>query len=56
LIHNEPNKIRWGYSPSGDFNVKEAVKLPVEYNNIPKDAKWRKMWKLKLWPKVASFL
>ena len=39
----EANKIRWGYSTSGNFNPKEAIGLLTETLNVCPEAKWIKI-------------
>ena len=51
----EPDKIRWGYSTSGNFNPKEAIGLLTETLNVILEAKWIKIWKAGWWPKVSIF-
>ena len=53
--HNGMNKIRWGYSNLGRFNTKESIGLLTETHRLEKEAKWRKFWGGKWWPKVAAF-
>jgi len=33
----------WGYTPSGNFNIKEATSLQENYNALPKKQKWNKI-------------
>ena len=51
----EPDKIRWGYSTSGNYNPKEAIGLLMETRNAIPEAKWNKIWKGGRWPKVSIF-
>ena len=53
--HKSPDKIRWGYSNLERFNIKEAIVVLNETHRMEKEAKWRKNWGGKWWPKIASF-
>ena len=51
--NEDPDKLRWGYTNSGNFNPKESLRLLTDtQNNIP-EAKWGKLWKGGWWPKVS---
>ena len=39
----EPDKLRWGYSTSGNFNPKEAIGLLTETLDVIPEAKWIKI-------------
>jgi ribonuclease HI len=48
--------LRWGYRPQGSFSVREAYQITA-HSNPPSDSDvWRKIWKLKHWPKITLFL
>ena len=51
----EPDKLRWGYSNTGNFNPKEALGLLTETIHISPEAKWIKIWKGGWWPKILVF-
>ena len=55
-IRNTPDRIWWGYSSSGTFNIKEESLLHGNFQNVPKDPKWGNIWKQNIWPKVATSL
>ena len=51
----DPDKIIWGYSTSGNFNPKEALGLLTETLHIVPEDKWIKLWKGGWWPKISVF-
>ena len=50
-----PDKLRWGYTNQGNFNIKEAIELFTKTYRLEKEVKWRKIWGGSWWPKVATF-
>ena len=50
-----PDKLRWGYTNVGNFNIKEEIGLLTETHTLEKDGKWIKIWGGRWWPKVAAF-
>ena len=38
------NKVKWGYSNSGNFNSKEAIELLTKSFKLEKEVKWGKIW------------
>ena len=42
--NEEPDKLRWGYANSGNFNHKEALELLIRTQNLVPDTKWGKIW------------
>jgi hypothetical protein len=55
-VNTQPDKLRWGYFPTGNFTLKEAYHLTAQHISLPDDIIWKKIWKGNLWPKVATFL
>ena len=53
--NEDPNKLRWGYDNSGNFNPKEALGLLTGTQNMELEAKWGKIWTRGWWPKVSVF-
>ena len=53
--HAGMDKLRWGYLNLGNFNIKEAIESLTETHMMEKEAKWRKIWGKKWWPKMAAF-
>ena len=51
----EPDKLRWGYSTSSNYNPKEAIGLLMETVNVNLEAKWIKNQKGEWWPKDSIF-
>ena len=49
-----PNKLRWGYTNLGNFNIKEAIEMLTETHRM-EEVKWRKIWGGIWWPKVIAF-
>ena len=49
------DKLRWGYTNSGNFNPKEALGLLTGTQNLVPNAKWGKIWTGGWWPKVFVF-
>ena len=49
-----PDKLRWGYTNLGNFNIKEAIEMLNETHRM-EEVKWRKIWGGRWWPKVVSF-
>ena len=41
--HDGPDKIHWGYSNLGRFNIKESIGLIIETHRLEKEEKWRKV-------------
>lgn len=56
MIQEGKDRLRLGYSPSVEFNIKEATNLHVGYVNLTKEPKWKKIWSANHWPKIATFL
>ena len=48
-------KLSWGYSNTGNFNLKQALGLVTGTQNIELEAKWGKIWGGGWWPKVMTF-
>jgi hypothetical protein len=55
-ISEEMDILRWGYTPSGTFTIKESYHLQENFHKQPKEHIWHIIWKTKLWPKVSTFL
>ena len=53
--NDDPDKLIWGYTNSGNFNPKEALGLVTWTQNVEPEAKWRKLWTGGWWPKVSIF-
>lgn len=51
-----PDRIRWGYRPTSQFNVKEAAEIASGASDLPSEKKWSRLWGQKLWPKITLFL
>jgi ribonuclease HI len=56
LTREGPDILRWGYSPAGTFNIKEAYLLQEPSHEQNKEPIWSKVWNKELWPKVSTFL
>lgn len=57
IVIKEGNDIlRWGYCPSGDFNVYEACSSLIRNINEDDQGKSHKIWNLKQWLIIALFL
>jgi hypothetical protein len=48
--------LRWGHSPIGAFNIPEAYSLKENHNTLPCEEIWGKIWDMKSWMKVNTFL
>ncbi len=55
-INKDSDKLRWGYSQSGSFSIKEASAVIRLRENEEADPKWKKLWRANLWPKITLFL
>jgi hypothetical protein len=55
-ISTDKDILRWGYSTTGTFTIKEAYQIQENFHNQEKDHIWHIIWKTKLWPKVSTFL
>jgi hypothetical protein len=53
---NDPDILRWGHSPHGNFTLKEGYTLQEGFQSLPKDPIWTTVWKSKFWPKISMFL
>ena len=54
-LSDELDKLRWGYSTSGNYNPKEAIGLLTKTHIAIPKAKWNKICKDGWWPKVSIF-
>jgi hypothetical protein len=52
-VSTQPNKLKWGYRLAGNFTLKEDYHLVAHHSDLPVEDIWKKIWKRKLWPKVA---
>ena len=43
--NDSPDKLRWGYSNTRNFNPREALTLVTESHNLELEAKLGKIWK-----------
>jgi hypothetical protein len=48
--------LRWGHSTTGTFNIPEAYSLQANHSTLPHEEIWGKIWDMKSWPKVITFL
>jgi hypothetical protein len=48
--------LRWGHSPKGTFNIKEANAIKAHSDPLLTRKVWSKIWSLKHWPKISLFL
>ena len=48
--------LRWGHEPKGTFTTKESYHLLVHNGYNPQGPNWNKIWSLKNWPKIHTFL
>ena len=48
--------LRWGHEPKGSFTTKEAYHLTHLTDIDNPDPKWSKIWNLKTWLKIYTFL
>ena len=48
--------LRWGHEPKGTFTTKESYHLLVHNGDNPQDPNWNKIWSLKTWSKIHTFL
>jgi hypothetical protein len=55
-ISADPDILRWGYTPNGNFTLKEGYNLQENFQNIQKEHIWEIIWKSKFWPKISTFL
>ena len=39
-----PEKLIWGYTNLGNFNIKESIEILIESHRMEKEVKWRKIW------------
>ena len=42
--NEDPDKLRWGYANTGNFNPKEALGLLTRTQDLVPDANWGKIW------------
>jgi hypothetical protein len=53
---SDPDILRWGYTPNGNFTLKEGYSLQENFQNNKREHIWTTIWKSKLWPKISTFL
>ena len=46
----------WGLSKDGKFSIKSTYNLIKSQLNLPQDAVWNSIWKLKIPPKIKAFV
>jgi hypothetical protein len=48
--------LRWGHSTTGAFNISEAYYIKAGHKTLPREEVWGKIWDMKTWPKINTFL
>jgi hypothetical protein len=48
--------LRWGHSTTGAFNIPEAYYIKAGHKTLPREEVWGKIWDMKTWPKINTFL
>jgi hypothetical protein len=56
LCRDGPDILRWGYTTTVTFTIKEAYSLHAHHQNPRKEPIWNKVWHSALWPKISTFL
>jgi ribonuclease HI len=55
-IFQGDNILRWGHSSRGTFTIKEAYNIKTTSHLLPQEPVWEKIWSIKHWPKISTFL
>jgi hypothetical protein len=48
--------LRWGHSTTRAFNIPEAYYIKAGHKTLPREEVWGKIWDMKTWPKISTFL
>ena len=48
------DRLRWGYTPQGNFSTQEAYRLLYSPHQNQQDRMWVQVWLPRTWPKISS--